>query len=200
MIMSKKELAKLSDLVGELIGHFDVNARTFYFYKAEGLLPAPKDGVRYDRTSLYAALTAIKRLQDNFKLSIQEIKILVQHHMAKGTLDTFLHDLDQLERGCPIVWPSSADDGEGWDEKFYNELIRKCYLKAWQEYIKAGWASCPHSIEEIRLRVKWEPITYRRFVKLLDGELAVIRHSKKAYSKLEKANKDYAKTKSKDAE
>jgi len=154
--MKVERFISLHELEFELLINFGINARTFQFYKSEELIPKPiRTGktAGYNRDYLYRVLIAVKKLQDNFHMSISELKPIIKYCIKKQRFDRLHKDLKKLETDFPIIWPDSANDEEGWGTLYINNKIRRLYLLAWRLYCEREYEPA-HSIEAVEGLVK----------------------------------------------
>jgi DNA-binding transcriptional MerR regulator len=186
--MENESFIPLRELEFDLLANFGINARTFQFYKSEGLIPKPKrigKNTGYNKEYLYKVLIAVKKLQDNFHLSINELKPIIKYSISERLLDRLHKDLKQLENDFPIIWPESINDGEGWGTVYINRKIRRLYLLTWQLCYGKKYAP-PYTIEAIEALVKHETVTESGFKYRIETELAVLDASEISYEGLVK--------------
>jgi len=193
--MTTEHFISLHELEFELLTNFGINARTFQFYKSEELIPKPKKigkTAGYNREYLYQVLIAVKKLQDNFHLSISELKPIIKYCIHKQCFERLHKDLKRLETDFPIIWPDSADDEEEWGTLYINGKIRKFYLLAWQLYCERGYAPA-YSIEAIEGLLKHGSYPESKFKYDIRSALDLLKAGQLSYETLVTELKKYEK-------
>jgi len=186
--MENEGFITLREMEFDLLANFGISARTFQFYKTEDLVPKPKIIGKqrgYSKEYLYKVLIALRKLQDNFHLSITELKPIIQYSISNQMLDRLHKDLKRLETEYPIVWPESVTDDKGWGTLLINTKIRKLYLLAWRLFCKGGYDPA-YSIEAVEAWAKHETLIESSFKYRIETQLALLHAEEMSYEDLVK--------------